>query len=156
RQRPCRAPAEREQAPIARPGPSTAANLILIQSVFVLNCNHSKIAGRILSFTNSRSYIVVDCKVSHRFTWRRLVRFAASARLFLGGRGAAMRCVLTSPPFPAELALPAGARRTAQLCSTGRRLAVLMTATALSAGLVQAQEVVNARDKSNAASPADM
>ena len=67
-----------------------------------------------------------------------------------------MRCVLTSPPFPAELALPAGAQRTAQLSSTGRRLAVLMTATALSAGLVQAQEGGNAGDKSNAASPADM
>jgi hypothetical protein len=66
------------------------------------------------------------------------------------------RCVFTSTPFPGDLAVPAGARRTAQLSSTGRRLAVLMTATALSAGLVHAQEVGIARDKSNSAPSADM
>src|SRR5262249_9668755 len=41
------------------------------------------------------------------------------------------------------------------LSSTGRRLAALMTATALSAGLAHAQEVGNAHDKSNAAASGD-
>jgi hypothetical protein len=51
------------------------------------------------------------------------------------------RCVLTSTP---------------SLSSTGWRLAALMTATALSAGLAHAQEVGNARDKSNAAPSGDV
>ncbi len=51
------------------------------------------------------------------------------------------RCVLTSTP---------------SLSSTGRRLAALMTATALSAGLAHAQEVGNAHDKSNAAPSGDV
>jgi len=50
-------------------------------------------------------------------------------------------CVLTSTP---------------SLSSTGRRLAALMTATALSVGLAHAQEVGNARDKSNAAPSGDV
>jgi len=51
------------------------------------------------------------------------------------------RCVSTSTP---------------SLASTGRRLAALMTATALSAGLAHAQEVGNGRDKSNAAASGDV
>jgi hypothetical protein len=51
------------------------------------------------------------------------------------------RCVLTSTP---------------SLFSTGRRLAALMTATALSAGLAHAQEAGNAHDKSSAAPSGDV
>src|SRR5262245_19817570 len=45
------------------------ANLIINQSVFILNCNRSKPTRDILSYTNSRLRIVVDCKVLRRFTW---------------------------------------------------------------------------------------